>query len=429
MANVIFTGQALAVPQITTLTVGGTVAATNTVWVEINRKRATATAIGGDTAVTLAAKLYAAINALTTGGVAPEFSEIIFVDPSINSTAFFTATSNTPGQPFTLAVGATGGGATLTQTATQAATGPNHLDNAANYSGNALPTAGDDLTFLPGGPDYLYGLTALTSLALGVVRFLGGSGGLPDRTGSTENDPNNYVQYRPRHIEIGSASAIIIGDGASAPAFLRVKVTGATITPIRVMSGSGTSSDASILLSAAAGTAHTLTIVGNSVALAPSPNEVLELSTLRIGTRGPEDSFGASDTDATVTIGSGVTVATINFYGGTVTSDATFTALRVYDGVWTQNGGTPGTVDASSSAGTYRYSGNASHGAITARGVGTTIDLTLDSRPFTLANSSVKEGAAFYNPSRANCTAYSTDKESLAVSDIGNEITITLTAV
>jgi hypothetical protein len=428
MAHCIYTGQALAVPQITTITISGTVAAGNTVWLEINRKRATATAQSGDTTAVLAGRLYDAINALVTGGNAPEFAEIVFVDPRIAVAASFTATSNTAGQPFTVSTGATGGGATIGTTATQASTGPNHLDNAANWSGNAVPVDGDDITFPAGCPDYLYGLTALTTIAAVTVRFLGGSGGLPDRTGTTPNDPNNYVQYRGKYVELESATSIVIGDGTNAPEFLRLKITGAVVTPIRVMAGEGTATGQAIQLSAAAGTAHTVTILGNSVALAPADGEVLEIGTLRIGTDGPEASFGATDTDPTVVIGSGVTITTGRFYGGTVTSDGTFTALTIIDGTWSQDRGSPGTVSATDSAGTYRYAGNASHGAITARGAGVTIDLTPDSRGFTLANSSVTEGAAIYNPQRANCTALTIDKESIAVSELGNSLTVALTA-
>lgn len=426
MAHRVYIGRALAVAQITTLTVGGTPVATDTVYVEINGKRATYTVEATPTTFTVASGLYAAIQALVQSGNAPEFAEITWSDPA-GTSASFTATSSEPGQPFTLTVGVTGT-VTLGQTATQAATGPNHVSNAANWTGNAVPIAADDVTFPADCPAYLYDIDTTLNVALGTVRFLGGTGGFTDHTG-TAGDPQSYYQYRAKAVQIASATAIQIGDGQSAPDFLRLKITGAVATPIRVMGGAATSSAAAVQISAAAGTSHTLTILGNSVVLAPTVGEVLEISALRVGTDGPEGSFGAGDTDPTVTIASGVTITAARLYGGTVRSDATFTALTIIGGEWSQDGGTPGTVTATDSDGTYRYSGVASHGVITARGSGVIIDFSGDSRAFTLASgSSITEGAILYNPTRANATNFTIDKESLAISEIGNSITITLTA-
>lgn len=429
MALKTWQGRALAVPQITTLTVGGVIGAGDTVWVEINRKRATATAESGDTAAILAGRLYTAIQALITAGTAPEFAEITWVDPTITASASFTGTSAVAGKPFTMTDGETGT-STVTQTATQAATGPNHFDNAANFDTNSVLVGADDLLVPAGSPDILYGLTQATALALGTIRLLGGNIGLPDRTGLAA-DPTSYVEYRTKAIEFASATAIYIGDGTDAPDFCRVKITGAVSTPIRVNSGAATNSTNSVLLNAAAGTAHTLTILGNSVGVALTAGEVMEIGTLRIGTEGPEGSFGASDADPSVVLSTGVTISTAaRLYGGTVKSDATFTALTIIGGEWSQDGGTPGTVSATDSAGTYRYTGNASHGVITGRGEGVVFDFSGDSRGFTLASgSSITEGAAIYNPQRINCSpTFTIDKESIENSQLGNSINLVLTA-
>jgi len=429
MANPIWQGRALAVPQITTLTVGGTVGAGDTVSVTINRKTATATAVSGDTTSTLAGKLYDAIKALTTAGTAPEFAEVSWLDPRIAGTASFTATSANAGTPFTLTVAATGT-TTLSQAATQAATGPNDLANAANWSGNALPTTGDNPTFPANCPPALHNLDALDSVALGTLTILGGTIGYPDRTGSNPSDPNAYYQYRPLHFLVLSATNIFIGDGNDTPDFCRLKIVGTTATPIRVMDGATSSSKNAIQLSAATGTAHPITINARSVGLAPSLGETLDLSTLRVGTDGPAGSFGAASVEPTVTIGSGVTAITeARLYGGTVFSNASFTALIILNGVWRQDQGTPGTVDITNSAGTYEYSGTASHGQITASGSGSTVDFTNDSRPFTLATgSSFLDGAALYNPQRCNCASATFDKDSIAASKLGDTLTIPLVA-
>lgn len=426
MALKVWQGRALAVAQISTVTIGGTPASGNTVWVEINRRRVTYTVPATPTVNSVAAGLYALIQALATGGTAPEFAEITWTDPA-GSSAVITATSATAGQPFTMTVGQTGGGASITLATPTAATGPNHADNAANWDSNSVPTTGDDVTVPAGTPDILYGLDALND-QMGTVRLLGGRIGLPDRSGTSPDDPGSYFQYRTKRFALESATAVYVGDGTTAPEFLRLEITGSTATPIRVMNGEGTADADAIQISAAAGTSHSVTVNGNRVALAPSSGEVIELSSLRVGTQGPDDSFGANDIDPVVRIGSGVTIAAARLYGGTVTSDGTFTAITVIDGEWNQDGGTPGTVSITDSAGTYRYTGNASHGAVTARGEGAVVDFTGDSRAFSLANSSVTEGAAIYNPQRANCTALTIDKESVAVSELGNSLSVALTA-
>ncbi|MFO0937826.1 MAG: hypothetical protein U0798_15080 [Gemmataceae bacterium] len=429
MANPVWQGRALAVPQIDTLTVGGTIADGDTVSVTINRKTATATADSVDTTLTLAGKLYAAIQALITGGTAPEFSEVTWTDPRIAPTDSIDARSASAGNPFTLTVDDSGT-TTLSLTPVQAPTGPNDLANPANWSGNALPVAGDNPTIPPNSPPILHNLDALNAVALGTLTILGGTLGYEDRTGSNPNDPNAYYQYRQRHLELLSATAILIGDGDDAPDFCRLKIVGSTSTPIRVRDGSATSRRHAIQLSATAGTDHDLTITGRSVALAPTLGETIDVGTLRIGTDGPTGSFGAAGTDPSVTIGEGVTSMTAaRLYGGTVVSNAPFTALVILNGTWRQDRGTPGTVDITNAAGTYEYAGTAAHGVITAAGSGSVVDFTADSQPFTLAaGSSFLEGAALFNPQRCNCTSITVDKDSIAASRLGDTLTLPLVA-
>ena len=166
------------------------------------------------------------------------------------------------------------------------------------------------------------------------------------------------------------------------------------------------------------------------MAIAPSAGETIDLSSLRIGTEGPIGSFGSTDVDPIVSIGLGVTTITAaRQYGGTVTSNASFAALTIIAGTWKQDQGTPGTVSMTDSAGTYICTGTASHGAITARGAGVVVDFTGDSRPITVAASTFSEGAALYNPQRINCAGgFTFDKESVAASQIGNSISVAMTA-
>lgn len=427
MATKVYTGQALPVAQITTITIGGAVAAGNTVSVTINRRTATATAETGDTTALLASRLYQAIQAIVSAGTAPEFNEISWSDPGGTASAF-TATSLTAGTPFTLTESATGGGATISQTATQAATGPNHVDNAANWDTNSLPVATNDIIFPPGCPDYLYGLSSLDSIAFGTIYFYGGSGGFPDRTGN-DTDPNSYYQYRTKHLSIQSATAIEIGNGVSSPEYLRLKISGAVSTPIRIQSRGASSSAETFELSAAAGTAHAISLMAGVVKFAPSTGEVIEISTLRVGTEGPEGSFGATDTDPRVTLGVGATITTARVYGGEVESFATIgTSNTMYGGTWTQDGlATVGTVNLLESAGTYRCKGTGAHTAINARGSGSLVDFSPNTQPVTVTNLSITDGAVLINPQRINGTL-AIDGESHANSRLGYSLTVTLTA-
>ena len=430
MALKTWQGRALAVPQITTLTVAGTVGTGDTISVTINRKTATATAQAGDTAAVFAGRLYAAIQALITAGGAQEFNEVTWLDPTIAGTAYFTGTSTTAGTPFTLTTAATGT-TTLTPTATQAATGPNWFDNANNFDTNSVLAGGDDFTKPPNTPDILYGLTAAAALDLGIVTLLGGNIGLPDRHGTNPSDPNAYFEYREPHFQIKSSTACYIGNGTIAPTFCRLKIMGTTATPIRVMNGSTSNAADAIQISAVSGTQHSLTINGGSVSIAPTSGETIDLASLRIGTEGPTGSFGASDVDPIVTIGIGVTTITAaRQYGGTVNSNGSFTALTMLDGIWKQDQGTPGTVTITASNGTYICTGTTSHGAITARGAGSIVDFTGDSRPITVAASTFTDGAALFNPQRINCAGgFTFDKASAAASQIGDSFVIVMTAV
>ncbi len=136
----VWKGDAAAVAQVTTLTVGGTIEAGDLFKVTIGDKTLTVAA-ANTTAADVADQIVAAWNALTAT-THPEFAEITAAEGSGGT---LTLTADTAGKPFTVTpttTEANGGAAddqTFTQAATTASSGPNHWDTAANWSGGAVP--------------------------------------------------------------------------------------------------------------------------------------------------------------------------------------------------------------------------------------------------------------------------------------------------
>ena len=219
VSTIRFLGAAQDVSDIWTYTIGGTPAATNTVWLELNNKRLTLT-VGTDVTTTdvaqeLAAMINAKTNTMTTkvgattdetwsaaGQTYPEWTEV----SATSSGAVLTLTS-TPGVPIQayMTVGVTGGGATISPASSvQTATGKNFVDNADNWEGGVLPSndsvsAGDTILADNGIVDMKYALDAFDSEDnINLVRTLGygGSIGLP------LVNPLGYAEYRQRFLNL-----------------------------------------------------------------------------------------------------------------------------------------------------------------------------------------------------------------------------------
>lgn len=129
-----YRGDALAVAQLDTLTVGGTPAVNQVYSVTINGKVVSYTATGTDTNSTIALAL---ANAMTASAIR-EFGEVLWAQDS-GTTNQINATAQTAGRPFTVAaVSATGTG-TLTHAAVTANTGPWNWDQPLNWTLGRIP--------------------------------------------------------------------------------------------------------------------------------------------------------------------------------------------------------------------------------------------------------------------------------------------------
>ena len=82
-----------------------------------------------------------ALAAALTASNHPYFSYLTFT--SLAGVITVTTKSDYHGAPFTLTVSVVTGGGTIATAVTVAATGPNHFDNTANWSGGVVPVTGD----------------------------------------------------------------------------------------------------------------------------------------------------------------------------------------------------------------------------------------------------------------------------------------------
>jgi hypothetical protein len=174
MTKLQFIGKARAVAQVDTITIGGTWADGDTVRVTIGVKTLEYMCGTGETTSTVAAGLHALL--AVSNDV--EFDE---VDWTVAS-AVITATAGVAGVPSFIAVAKTAASGTITLDSVTAATGPNHWDNALNWSTGSVPVNSDEVSVENGS--ILYGFPS--SLTLASFDQVGGAVGLPDsdyRTG------------------------------------------------------------------------------------------------------------------------------------------------------------------------------------------------------------------------------------------------------
>lgn len=205
MATKQFTGRAAAVAQVTKV-IFSSILSTHTYSVAINGK--TISALSGGTS--LADVLDALIAAW---GVSAEPEHRAFVaeyhrDVS-NVIDGLKLTATKAGVPWTVTAAATTG--TAVPTDETAASGPNFWNIAANWSGAALPSAGDTLELIDSSVSILYGLTdTVNYAALKIYASYTGQIGLPAW------NLDGYSEFRTRFLTLGdgtSSIALTIGEG------------------------------------------------------------------------------------------------------------------------------------------------------------------------------------------------------------------------
>lgn len=418
MSTIYFRGDANSTnAQTTTLTVGGAPGVGDVLNITINRKVVSYTAIVGDTTSSIASALWSLLIANTN----PEFQEVTW---SVSGAVLTGVSGSIPETPFTVTTSVTLGAGTSTLTAATVSGsdqhGPSHLDDATNYSTGVLPVSTDTLVFPDQNPAPAckYGLTALSAVSLTELQILSGTIGLPDK------NANGYTEYRTKDLALGGCSTLTIrGTNIT---LARVNLTAGTCNA-KIDAGGGFAfagtSDPSIRL-IGAGTFATVAAIGGDIGLAYFIGEAVTVTTLTVGVIPLQGSVASSDPTGRVRIGSGATVTNAILYGGQVETLASGTNLTIAGGVWRQIAGNLGTV--TSTGGTVDYRSTGSIGNATFSGEDAVFDLSGGTGAVTIGTLSVKGGARIIDPhKRISALSYTTDRESLAVSEIGESFTLT----
>lgn len=378
MANKRWVGAAQPIPQLETVTIGGTWSAAETLTLTINNKSIVLT-IGATTTTTqIATEIESAWNndentALGTGYSAsergpniPEFAEIT-ADAS-GSTVLLTG--DTKGKPFTVSVAENSASGTIGTATTTAATGPNHWDNIRNWDTGAVPVSTDDVFFDNSNISVLYGLaqSAVTLTSLNIAASYTGEIGLP----KVNSDSTEYVEYRADYLAI-SATTLNIGLGTGSGSS-RIKINlGTAQAAINVFS-TGSSAEANLPTVLLKGThvSNVLNARGNSsIGIAVFGGEVATIATVDVSGTGK------------ITFGAGVTLTTITVNGFTVSINSACTTLSMFGGNVTVEAGAMTTANCHGGSLVYNSTGTLGTATVADQGF---LDFSQDPRTKTVTN-------------------------------------------
>lgn len=310
-------GRVGAVAQVDTLT-PASVSIGSTFTVTINTRSVTFTA----TAATVA-NVTAGLVAALTASTYPEFTEITWAD----GTTVITATGPADGTPFTATLQAGGTGTpTFGTTTSTSPTGPNWYSAADNWKEGSVPVTGDAVIF-DEGPSCLFGIdqnsVALASLTVTPNFPLTSEIGLPRHT-NPQNPEQGYAQYRQQRLKVGATVVNI--ETVSPRIRLDLDTDASTVT----VNGTGQAASAGEwpLDIVGVNTSTAVRVNRGTVGLAANAGDAMTIGTLKVAFRDQRDG------DATVELGSGLTVNTsVEQSGGRVN-------LRCAVPTYTKEGGT-----------------------------------------------------------------------------------------
>lgn len=415
MSTIYATHGAAAVKQIDSLPVTGTWTAADTVTLTMNGKDLIVT-IGADTSTTQVAE---AIRDAWNGGDrlnsenggtdatsnfgGQEFGEYAEAEASIDPDAASTVliTGRRAGVPFTLSVAVTTfSDGDISESTTQAATGPWHWDNGDNWSGGSAP-ANDDVVVLKdqSGPNigFKYGLPN-ASKEVTIEHWMSYTGqiGLPPV--NTDNPGKPYPEYRQRYVRLDDAGGgtdiahrFGLGkDGTGSP-LINLNHTTVKCSPVVYNTGTPQIQGLKALNICCTANTSTLNILGGSVDYGSQDSGTSAFVTV---TQSGGDSRGVAGLKAgsavtcsggMMLIGGTTAITTLVCYGGTVRLEgqtATITTVNIMEG---------GVVDQSSTGLTISTANVFAGG---------TLDLRNNAGAWTLTNGTVHRGGRFLDPYR-----------------------------
>jgi len=318
------------VAQVTTVTVGGTLSG-ETFTISVNgviiATHTDATTVIAATVAALVAAWNASTHPYATGITAAAAS------PSL------TLTGDVAEVPFTITLNTSGGSATLGQTATTAATGPNTWHNADNWSGDTVPASNDTVVIRDTASNIAWGLaqSVVTLTKLVIDKSFTGKIGLNSQAFATTADGATTTtaapEYRAAYLAI-SATTVAIGENQSqsSPAgsqriMLDLGSNQATVTIYGTASTSAETGRPAIRLKNVhvSSALYVRSAPGGVGVAIDQPGEVSTLSLI---------SISDESTSSRVYTSSGVTLTTWTQYGGNHVMDlaATLTTHTVRGG-------------------------------------------------------------------------------------------------
>lgn len=309
----------------------------------------TTTADGVLTATQIAAAFCAAWNASTN----PLHTGITADN---NSSAVVTLTADTAGVPFSVATSGSGTWSSTGNTTNNQ--GPYDYGSDRNWEQDDVPDTGDDVIFGVGTVDSLYSLNQ-SSVAIADFRV---EKGCKSKIGRFENGLPHYLRIDPDLVRIeysGQRALFDIGAANISPYIWcdgSPELTGRYVTYIK---GSNIA---------------TLEIAKGQVAVAPFQGDTATVATIRIGYESTQAS------DATVLIGSGVTLTTLDMAGGVAKALCAMTTGTVKSGATLTTEGS-GAITTLNAFGTVYPN---SSGTITTLNAYGTVDFTKDLRARTV---------------------------------------------
>jgi hypothetical protein len=314
-------GNALAVRDVWTLTLGGTLEVGDILIVTIGGKAYRYT-LATTVIATERAALVSAWNLLDSRTY-PEFAEYT---ASAGGTGEIVLTAKTAGIPGTIAASTTeaGGGAadsqTFTATHTTSATGPNFWDNTANWAEGVLPVSNDDVYVQDSTVSIYFGL-AQSAVALDSLRVAASYRG---KIGLPRYNSAGYLEYRDTYLAISADIVEIgygVGSGARGSDSIKLN-TGSNQTAVTVYTtGSAATDGTPAFVWKGTHADNEFNAQGGSTGVGYYATEAATIKTLKV-------SFRSSVNDTTLSIGDTVTLtgtgSTFVQSGGVVTSRSSF---------------------------------------------------------------------------------------------------------
>lgn len=382
MANKNFIANETRQSETHTITVGGSVTTGDTAYLSINSKVVTYIALAGDTTSDVASGLLNAIRQ------SPEAEFQQFGGQSTGTTDnVITLAAATPGIPITptgsgsLTIGSTGT-ISLSQALVQANLSPADGSDVINWQGGVLPAAADTMYFESATFPMLYNLTGYAGLSFTglYVRpgFVGAGIGLP------EFNPAGYREYRGGRLIMTACPILNLqlppNSGVSSFRFS----TGATACVVYITGNGNPGLGNEPVDWIGTSGSSTVEVIQSGIVIANGFGEVALVDSIK--------GVGAS-----VTLGSGVTVNSVNIDSSTVSSRCNIATLIMNNqsSVTMLDTSTLGTVRIESGRLNFISSGNITSLVIGSGGVA---DFSGSRDPITIASVDLNEGGTLLDP-------------------------------